>query len=150
MRLSLCILVLAVLGCSRPAAEPDEPTEPPPADIPRPPEGTTYYRVKALDPGFDAYSQLQIGDIILRLNGRPVYARYGGQVRDWLPQAVDEIGDKPIIVTVLRDQQEQEFEMRAKVDPEAFSEDGSPRYRIGIVVERIDYLPMHAPRGFYK
>jgi hypothetical protein len=147
MRIAMC--VVALIACAGESPPPEAPARAR-AEIPKPPQGTTYYRIKGLDPGFEASSKLLVGDIILRLNGRPIYARYGGEVRDWLPELVHQLGSEAIVVTVLRDSQLREFTLHAQVDRDAVSEDGSPRYRIGIVVDRVDYLPIHEPRGFYK
>ena len=141
-------LAFVSVACTPRVSDTPKQSAPPKSDIPRPPEGTTYYIVQDIDAGFAAHGRVKPGDIVLKINGEPIYFRYAGQVRHWLPAVVNEIGAQPIILTLLRDEREVEMELRARVDPEVTDEDGTARYRLGLVLDYVDHLPMHTPRSW--
>ncbi|HWM85668.1 MAG TPA: M50 family metallopeptidase [Kofleriaceae bacterium] len=87
---------------------------------------TRWYRVDTISPGFDAQGKLEKGDVILKVDGRPIYQLYRGEPGEDLAAVVKRSGDKALAVTVMR----QGREVQATVKPR-FDETASA-HRLGI------------------
>ena len=100
------------------------------------PTGTEWWVVnESSEQGFDAYGKLFAGDRVLEINGEPIYREYRGTPHRDLVAEVHEAKDTPIQITVLRDGKVVgPIEIHAKPDPNHRLEDGSPQYRLGVVL----------------
>ncbi|HLU68896.1 MAG TPA: M50 family metallopeptidase [Kofleriaceae bacterium] len=91
--------------------------------------GTSWYLVDKVDPAFDAQGKLEAGDRILRIDGKPIYFTYEGEVQPSLAELVNASGGKALDVTVLRDGREVDVQILPKLGKNEKEEDV---YRLGI------------------
>lgn len=105
------------------------------------PTGTSWWLVGQVDDSYDAHGKLEVGDRIVAIDGQPLYRSYEGKPQKDLVEYVNDAGESPLAVTVLRDGSEQTVTITPTKNLEKESE-ADPEYLLGILrdveEERID------------
>lgn len=102
--------------------------------------GTAHHVVTNVDENFDAAGKIEVDDVIVGVNGEPVYVLVDGKrPPKTFVDYVQEAGEKPLEVTVLRGGKEVQVTLIAKPNPEFDPEKdygGSPplEYRVGVTM----------------
>jgi regulator of sigma E protease len=105
------------------------------------PSGTEWWQIGEVEAGWSAAGVLEPGDRIVKLEGKPYYARHGS---DPYPSLLQVFADRPgeaVAMTVLRDGREVDVAVKSALDPAylagtLFADIPAPlrppRYRIGV------------------